>query len=105
MVRTTINHKEIMEWAKKHRGKPQIIDDPTAGSDTPGIRINFPGIPDDVFLSETKIRDISWNEFFKEFDDNNLAFVYMDEIVSNDPDSLSRAYRFINRDDLEGQKI
>lgn len=105
MVRATINHKEIKEWAQKYGGKPQIIDDPTAGFDLPGIRINFPGEGDDVFLDKAKVRDISWDEFFKEFEDGNLGFVYMDEIVSNDPDSLSRAYRFINRDDLEEQKI
>lgn len=47
----------------------------TAGRGGPGIlRIDFPGFSGDDALAE-----ISWDEFFRAFDANGLAFVYQDD--------------------------
>lgn len=98
MAKVTTDHQLIRSWAERYGGKPQIIDDPMAKSDIPGLRIDFPGKLDDLFLPDTKVRDISWEEFFKLFEDEGLAFIYQDEVNLEDPKSIYRSYRFIKRD-------
>lgn len=93
----TTNHQEIKQWAQKYGGKPQVIDDPQALSDIPGVRIDFPGKIDDFLLSETKVRDVSWEEFFKKFEENQLAFIYIPEFNPENPKALYTSYKFIKR--------
>jgi hypothetical protein len=99
-ARLTINYDEIREWADKYGGKPQILDDLRAGSDRVGLRIDFPTSYDDRYLPESKVRYVSWDEFFKIFEDSHLAFMYIDILDLSNPDSVFRAYQFISRDVL-----
>jgi hypothetical protein len=88
----TVDHDEIRSWAEQNGGRPQLLDDPSAGSDRPGIRIDFPGPNDEAFLAAAShARDISWDEFFDLFERLQLLFVYQKEI--NDQDRSS-SYRF-----------
>jgi hypothetical protein len=95
MERTTIHHREIKKWAEKYGGKPQIIDFPNAQSDLVGIRINFPGRADQVYFDESNPpRDITWREFFREFERQRLTFIYNDSEKITSP---SDYYRFAKR--------
>ena len=88
----TVDHDEIRRWAEQYDGHPQVLDDPRAGSDRVGIRIDFPGGRDDVFLSEAShARDISWQEFFELFERLKLLFVCQPVADARD---LSSSYRF-----------
>jgi len=74
--KTTTDHDEIRRWVEEHGGRPASVTD-TGNGDDPGIlRIDFdePGGDDDDRLEE-----ISWEEWFEAFEDNNLAFLYQDE--------------------------
>ncbi len=75
--KTTTDHDEIRRWAEARGGVPASVRD-TGSADDPGIlRIDFtdePGGDDDDRLEE-----ISWDDWFRAFDDNNLAFLYQDE--------------------------
>ncbi len=100
----TTNHQEIKQWAEKYGGKPQIIDDPQALADMPGVRIDFPGKTDDEFLPETKVRDVSWDDFFKKFEENQLAFLYIPEFNPKNHKALFNSYRFIPRNMLRSNQ-
>ncbi|HEX5368146.1 MAG TPA: hypothetical protein VFY10_01885 [Dehalococcoidia bacterium] len=91
----TIDHATIRDWAERYGGKPQVWDNPQAGSDRLGVRIDFPGSADDAF-NETpnQPRDISWEQFFLLFDELNLAFEYEDR---NGVADRSQLYRFTRR--------
>jgi hypothetical protein len=94
-MKTTTDHDEIRLWAQAHDGHPEIIDEVEAGNAEPQLRINFPGLQDDVFLSEnTPEKSLSWEEFFQKFDHFGLAFEYDEKIEGTD---VSNAYRFINK--------
>jgi hypothetical protein len=69
--KTTTDHDEIRQWAEAHDGKPAAVIGTGEGSDPGILRIDFPG-----FSGEGKLRPISWDEFFKWFDANQLALVY-----------------------------
>lgn len=98
-MKVTVDHEIIKAWAEKNHGKPEILPNSETETGAIGIRIDFPGKLDDMYLStDHKPRHVSWKEFFRIFDDQNLALEYDAEKISDD---LSDAYRFIRRDSLD----
>jgi hypothetical protein len=85
----TTNHDDIRRWVEERGGKPAIVADTEDNGREGGIlRINFeePGGEDDKGL-----REIGWDEFFKIFEDNDLALLVQDE-------GDSRFNKFVSRD-------
>ena len=62
----TTEHEEIRRWAEERGGRPSRVK----GTDI--LRIDFRDQDED--LEET-----SWNEFFRIFDEGDLAFLYQEE--------------------------
>lgn len=89
----TTNHDEIRRWAEERGGHPaEVAATGTRGS--AGIlRIDFPGYGDDDALNE-----ISWDDFFRKFDEKHLAFLYQDHLKDGSP---SRFSKFVNRESVE----
>ena len=90
----TTDHDEIRRWVESRGGKPAAVS-ATGSGDDPGIlRINFdePGGDDDAGLEE-----ISWDEWFQAFDDNNLVFLYSDE-------GDSRFNKLVSRENVESNR-
>jgi hypothetical protein len=95
--KVTLDHQIIQNWAEDHRGIPELITQKDIGNKITGLRLDFPG-EDDKDLPETEdIEKLSWQQFFKEFENLKLAFEYETEIVG-DP---SLAYRFLKRDAIK----
>src|ERR671922_351503 len=90
--RTTTEHDEIRRWVEERGGRPAHVKRTGARAGDPGIlRIDSPG-----FSGEESLEPISWDEWFKAFDQNNLAFVYQDK-----PDS--RFSKLVARDTAQGR--
>lgn len=101
--KATIDHKEIQKWIEKNTGTPKIIDNPISGSDTPTLRIDFPGKKDEIFLSkDNPPHEISWKRFFAVFEERNLALIYEDPPLKYDK-STGLSYRFINRKEVKNE--
>jgi hypothetical protein len=74
--KTTTDHEEIRRWAERHGGKPAAVKS-THREDDPGIiRIMFPKAP---HSEHDNLEEISWDEFFKKFDENDLALIYEED--------------------------
>ena len=89
----TTDHEEIRKWVEDREGKPSRVET-TAGKGGGGIlRINFdePGGDDDDRLEE-----ISWDEFFQIFEDNQLAFLHQNETSGG---KESRFNKFVSRNE------
>jgi hypothetical protein len=68
-----IEHDEIQHWAEDRKAKPACVKR-TGGKGDPGmIRLDFPG-----FSGAQSLSPISWDAWFKAFDDNNLALLVQD---------------------------
>ncbi|MDN2564896.1 hypothetical protein N1F89_01560 [Aquibium sp. A9E412] len=82
---TTTNHDEIRRWAEQRGGRPARVE-----STSPGgiLRIDF-GEP------EERLEAISWDEFFRIFEENRLAFLYQEEVSGG---QTSRFNKFVERD-------
>src|SRR5690348_15760786 len=73
-AKTTTDRDEIRRWAESRGGRPACVIGTGGGGDTGMLRIDFPG-----YSGEDTLQEISWEEWFEAFDDNNLAFLYQDE--------------------------
>lgn len=87
--KTTTDHDEIRRWVEERGGRPARVRG-TGSDDDPGLlRIDYPGRGDDEALEE-----ISWEDFFEAFEENNLAFLYQEETKEG---SESRFSKFVSR--------
>jgi len=67
-AKTTTAHEEIRRWVEERGGHPARV------KGTELLRIDYPG-----FSGEDTLEKISWEEFFEEFENNNLAFLHQDK--------------------------
>src|SRR5215218_3196434 len=89
---TTTDHDEIRRWAQERGGRPSLV---RTGRGKGGI-LRFDFGEDDEKLEET-----SWDEFFRIFDDNDLALLHQDQIGSG---QTSRFFKFLARGARSGSK-
>jgi hypothetical protein len=73
-TKQTTDHDEIRRWVEAHGGRPARVKG-TGDGDDPGIlRIDFPGR-----AGEDELEPISWDDWFRKFDEENLAFLYQEQ--------------------------
>ena len=87
----TTDHKFIQRWVEERGGSPACVRGTGGKNDVGMIRIDFPG-----FSGADSLEKISWDEWFKQFDENNLAFLYR-EMRHKDGD-LDRFNKLVRRD-------
>lgn len=89
-AKTTTNHDEIRKWVEKRGGHPARVKG-TENKDGEGglLRIDYPG-----FSGENSLEEISWDEFFEEFDEKGLAFLHQDK---NQDGKESRFSKLVGR--------
>lgn len=91
----TVAHTEIRSWVENHGGFPAHVES-TEGEGDPGLlRIGFT----DAGPAE-QLKEITWDEFFEEFEDGRLAFVYRDEPPR---DGSRPEVRLVKRDRVKDQ--
>lgn len=94
----TTDHEVIRKWVESRGGRPASVKK-THEKDEPGIiRIDFPG-----FSGAGSLEPITWKEFFEQFDDRKLAFLYQEKTASGE---VSRFNKLISREsaDIRGRK-
>jgi hypothetical protein len=83
------DHNAIRNWTEQHGGKPAAVDRTHRDGDVGILRIMFPKAP---HSEHDHLVEISWDEFFEEFEQRKLALLY-------DPESLFS--KIIGRDTAE----
>lgn len=92
--RTTTDHATIRQWVESRGGHPAHVKDTGHGDDPGVLRIDFPG-----YSGKERLEQIPWDEWFKWFDKNHLAFVYEDRTADG---AQSRFSKLVNRGDSHG---
>ena len=88
----TTDHARIKEWVEKRGGKPAHVKS-TGQDGAPGLlRIDFPD------GKEEALEQISWEEFFRKFEEKNLAFLYQEDGAGG---GESRFNKLIDRDSAD----
>ncbi|MCC8358867.1 hypothetical protein [Salinimicrobium sediminilitoris] len=87
--KTTKDHTTIKKWSEERDGKPAVVESTSNSSEGGGLlRINFPG------YAEDNLKNISWEEFFRIFDENDLQFLYQEETKDGEK---SRFFKFVDK--------
>ncbi|HEX5387472.1 MAG TPA: hypothetical protein VFW66_12265 [Gemmatimonadales bacterium] len=82
--KTTTDHQEIRRWAEQRDAQPACVKG-TGGGDPGMIRLDFPG-----YTGRDELDHISWDEWFEQFDDNNLALVYQDTTAEGEQSNFNK---------------
>jgi competence ComEA-like helix-hairpin-helix protein len=91
----TTDHDFIRHWVEERGGWPARVKG-TGRDDDPGIlRIDFPD-----FSGAGRLERISWEEWFRQFDANNLAFLHRD--IRHRDGQLDRFNKLVRRDAERG---
>ena len=89
-AKTTTNHDEIRRWVEKRGGHPAVVaaTENSRGKSGGLLRIDYdePGGNDD-----DRLHRITWDEFFRIFDENDIAFLH-------DPEGDSRFSKFVQKE-------
>jgi hypothetical protein len=90
-TKTTTDHDEIRRWVEEHDGRPVTVRGTEKGGDDAGVlRIDFPG-----GAGGDQFEEISWDDWFAKFDDNDLAFLYQEEKASGEDSTF---FKLVSRD-------
>lgn len=76
MSEVTTDHGRIRRWAEGKGGKPAAVRRTHSEGDVGIIRIMFPDAPQS---EHEALEEISWDDFFEEFDKRKLALIYEDD--------------------------
>ena len=79
--KTTTDHEEIRSWVEERGGHPARVEG------TNLLRIDYPG-----FSGEQRLEEISWDELFRIFDENKLAFLYQEETKDGGESRFSKFF-------------
>lgn len=85
---TTTDHKTIKKWAEDRNGVPATVKDTETDGHAGVLRIDFGP-------RETRLEEISWDEFFEKFEEAGLAFLYQDKTKDG---KISRFHKFVSRE-------
>jgi hypothetical protein len=90
-TKKTTDHDEIRRWVEEHGGVPAAVRSTESDGDPGILRIDFPG-----GTGEDVLDHISWEEWFRKFDENHLAFLYQERKADGEDSTF---YKLIHRDD------
>ena len=86
---TTTDHEEIRKWAEARGGKPSTVAGTGKKNDSGILRIDFPG-----YSGKDTLEEISWEDFFKKFDESDLQFLYQEKTAAG---KESRFNKFVSK--------
>jgi hypothetical protein len=76
VTKATTDHDKIRRWAEERGAKPARV---RGTGDVGVIRLEFPGA---LKARDERLEPISWEEWFKKFHENGLAFVFEENTAS-----------------------
>ena len=87
---TTTDHNIIRRWIEERSGKPATVKGTGTDNDPGILRIAFPG-----FSQKESLKEISWDEFFRKFDQSGLAFLYQEKTAGGEKSNFNK---FVKRE-------
>jgi len=89
-AKQTHEHEQIKKWVETRHGVPAKVKG-TGKSDDEGIlRIHFPQHSE----QQNDLEEISWEDFFKDFDENHLDFLYQEQKENGEQSTF---HKFVKR--------
>jgi hypothetical protein len=70
----TRNHDVIRSWAEERGARPATVETSRSKGDTRTLRFDFPD------FGGEGLKEISWDEWLRVFDERNLVFIYQEHM-------------------------
>src|SRR5215475_3912606 len=80
-----IDHDAIQQWAEARGATPSCVKKTGRKGDIGMIRLNFPG-----YSGEESLQAISWDEWFEQFDESNLALIVQDATAGSQKSNFNK---------------
>jgi hypothetical protein len=80
-TKTTTDHETIRKWAEERGGHPAAVRSTHHGRDVGILRLIFPDAPN---ADDDNLEEITWDEFFKKFDEAGLALLYQERTAGGE---------------------
>ena len=84
-ARPLTDHDEIRRWAEERSARPSRVRGTGVAEDVGMIRLDFPG-----YRGGEALEEISWDEWFDNFDDRNLALMVQDETARGEISNFNK---------------
>ncbi|HLT91389.1 MAG TPA: hypothetical protein VKZ85_10615 [Woeseiaceae bacterium] len=84
-TRRTADHDTIRKWAEERNARPTRVKRTGSGGDPGILRLDFPG-----YSGEEELEEISWNEFFRKFDESDLELVYQERTAAGEVSNFNK---------------
>jgi hypothetical protein len=85
----TKDHNQIKRWVEERGGHPAVVENTGKGAGDPGVlRIDYPG-----YRGQDRLKQISWDDFFKKFDANELSFLHQDKTATGRQSRFNKLVR------------
>jgi ferritin-like metal-binding protein YciE len=88
LTNVTTDHEEIRQWAESRGAHPACVKGTGKRGGTGMIRLDFPG-----FSGQNSLQEITWDEFFEQFDNNELALIYQDKTAGGKQSNFNKLVR------------
>ena len=82
---TLTDHQRIKEWAETRQAKPACVRGTGDKGDLGMIRLDFPG-----YSGGDSLEEITWDEWFSQFDENNLALVVQEKTADGQRSNFNK---------------
>jgi hypothetical protein len=83
--KVTTDHEEIRRWAEARNARPTHVKGTGDEEDVGILRLDFPG-----YSGEGKLEEISWDEWFRKFDEQELALIYQEETAEGQTSNFNK---------------
>lgn len=83
----TTDHEEIKRWVEERQGRPSVVTSTWDGSGGL-LRIDFGE-------QEQELTELSWEDFFRVFDESGIEFLYQEETADG---NQSRFFKFVEKE-------
>lgn len=87
LSKTTRDHDEIRRWAEARGAVPSEVRGTERGGETGILRFEFPRAPN---RQDDKLQEISWQDFFQKFDENDLELVYQEKTADGQQSNFNK---------------
>lgn len=81
----TTDHETIRRWTEDRGGHPATVASTAQSGEAGILRIDFPG-----YSGEESLTEISWEEFFDKFEENQLALLYQEKTDDGQPSRFNK---------------
>ena len=83
----TTDHDEIRKWAEGRGGRPAVVRATHGKGGTGILRLEFPNAPN---ADDDELEEISWEEFFKKFDEAGLALLHQEKTAGGKKSNFNK---------------